>query len=133
MVLAPILTVVAYVLATLVVQGTSHFAINAEHYAQLDIFRPDPLVPFGIASMLIQGAICAHLYPRLIAGSGSTPLKALIFAWTMGAFLVSYIAIALAGEYRLPSIGGWIAIEAAAGFAQFTLFGILLGLIHRRG
>jgi hypothetical protein len=36
---------VAYIAATFAVRATSHFGINAEHYAQLGYVRADPIVP----------------------------------------------------------------------------------------
>ncbi len=125
------LTVVAYIAATFAVQATSHFGINAEHYARLGYLRAEPIVPMGFASMIVQGLVMAWLYPRL-EGAGRSLWHALRFAWLMGAFLVSYIALAEAGKYAVPAIGPWIAVEVVAGFLQYTLFGLLLGLIHRR-
>jgi hypothetical protein len=125
-----ILTVLAYVIATFAVQATSHFGINAEHYAQLPNLRPEPIVPMGITAMLVQGLVMAWLYPRL-DGAGSSIWHALRFAWVMGAFLVSYIALGESGKYLVPSIASWLAVETIAGFCQFTLFGLMLGLLHR--
>lgn len=126
-----ILTVVAYIAATFAVQATSHFGINAAHYAQLAHLRPEPIMPMGVASMLVQGIVMAWLYARL-EGAGTSVWHAIRFAWIMGAFLVSYIALAEAAKYVVPSIGAWLTVETIAGFCQFTLFGLLLGLLHRR-
>jgi hypothetical protein len=125
------LTVLAYIAATFAVQATSHFGINAEHYAQLGYLRAEPIVPMGLASMLIQGSVMAWLYPRL-EGAGRSLWHGVRFAWLMGAFLVSYIALAEAGKYAVPAIGPWLVVETVAGFFQFTLFGLALGLVHRR-
>jgi hypothetical protein len=124
------LTVVAYVLTTFAVQGTSHFAINAAWYASIPIMRAEPLIPLGIASMLIQGLIFAWLYP-VFANGASTLRKSIVFAWLIGAFLASYIVLGEAGKYAIPSLSSWIVVEASAAFAQFTIFGVWLGLIHR--
>jgi hypothetical protein len=124
------LTVLAYVAATFFVQAISHFGINAAHYAELTYARHDPILPMGVLAMLIQGGVAAYLYPRL-SGAGSTPGHALGFAWLLGAFLVSYVALGEAGKYAVPAVGSWIAVEATAGLAQYTLFGLLLWLVHR--
>jgi len=44
---------------------------------------------------------------------------------------VSYEALAEAAKYSVPSVTSWIAVEVAAGFVQFTLFGALLGWVYR--
>lgn len=124
------LTVVAYVLTTFAVQGTSHFAINADHFAAIPIMRAEPLVPLGITSMVIQGLIFGWLYP-VYANGASTLRKSLVFSWLIGGFLASYIVLGEAGKYAIPSLRSWMAVEASAAFAQFTLFGVCLSLIHR--
>ena len=126
-----LLTVVAYVIATFGVQGASHFAINADHYAAISIMRPDPVIPMGVGSMLIQGTIFALLFPTFNAG-GSTIRNALVFSWTIGGFLASYIVLGEAGKYAIPSIPSWMLVEGSTAAVQFTIFGILLGLVHRK-
>jgi hypothetical protein len=124
------LTVVAYVLTTFGVQGASHFAINADHFAAIPIMRAEPMIPLGITAMITQGLIVAWLYP-VYAGGAGTVRKAIGFSWLIGGFLASYIVLGEAGKYAIPSVTSWIAVEAGAAFAQFTLFGLWLGLIHR--
>ncbi len=58
-------------------------------------------------------------------------MDAVRFAWLVGAFLVSYIALGEAAKYNVPSIPSWIAVEVGVGFVQFTLAGLFLGLAHR--
>ena len=60
-----------YVVATLLLQGTSHFALNAAHYAAVPHIRPEPLFAFGILSMLVQGAILSAVYAH--RRDGDTP------------------------------------------------------------
>lgn len=124
------LTTVAYVVTTFAVQGTSHFAIYADHFAAIPIMRAKPLIPLGITSMVIQGLIFAWIYP-VYAGGGSTLRNSIVFSWLIGGFLASYIVLGEAGKYAIPSVPSWIAVELSAAFAQYTMFGVLLGLIHR--
>jgi hypothetical protein len=124
------LTIVAYVLATLAVQGGSHFAVNAEHYAAIPILRANPVIPMGILSMVIQGTIFGVLFPVFNRGP-NTIRNAIVFSWTLGAFLASYIVLGEAGKYAIPSIASWIAVESSTALVQYTLFGVLLGLVHR--
>lgn len=124
-------TILAYVVTTFAVQGTSHFAINADHYASITIMRAEPIVPMGLTSMVIQGFIFAWLFPAFRRESRPI-LSGIAFSCTIGAFLASYIALGEAGKYAVPSIGSWIAVEVTAAAVQFVLFGLLLGLVHRR-
>lgn len=123
-------TVIAYALTTFAVQGTSHFALNADHFAAIPIMRAEPMIPLGIASMVIQGLIFAWLYP-VYANGASTIRRGIGFSSLIGGFLASYIVLGEVGKYAIPSVSSWILVEAGAAFAQFTLFGVWLGLIHR--
>jgi hypothetical protein len=123
-------TVVAYVLTTFAVQGTSHFALNADHFAAIPIMRAEPMIPLGIASMVIQGLIFAWLYP-VYANGESTMRRGIGFSWLIGGFLASYIVLGEAGKYAIPSVPSWILVEGGAALAQYTLFGVWLALIHR--
>lgn len=125
------LTVVAYVFSTFFVQGTSHFAVAAKHYAAIPFMRAEPVFVLGFGSMLIQGTIMSLLHEQLAHGRSSIGL-AIKHAWLLGAILVSYLGLAEAGKYAIPSLASWMAVEFAAAFVQFTLFGLLMGLIHRQ-
>lgn len=125
------LTVIAYVIATFGVQGTSHFAVNADHYASIPIMRAEPVVAMGLTSMLIQGSLFAVLFPVYQRRAGSI-WSGVKFSWMLGGFLASYIVLGEAGKYAIPSILSWVAVEGVVAFVQYTLFGVMLGLIHRR-
>lgn len=123
-----ILSVLAYVVATFAVQAASHFGVNADHYAAVSFMRAEPILALGVLSMVIQGAVFAYLYSLRRMGGIAAAIR---FAWLCGAVVVSYPALAEPGKYAVPSAGSWALVEIIAGFAQFTLFGVLLGLIHR--
>ena len=125
-----VLAVFAYAVATFATQAFSHFVVNKAHYAAVTYLRPDPIFPLGITAMLIQGSILSYLYSRLVVPVRSFR-QAVGFGWLTGGFLVSYIALGEAAKYSVPAVGSWIAVEAMAGFAQFTVYGLLLGLVYR--
>jgi hypothetical protein len=125
------LTVLAYVVSAFGVQGASHFAINAGHYAAIPIMRAEPVIAMGLLSMLIQGLIFALLFPTFQRGN-DVVWDGVKFSWALGGFLASYIVLGEAGKYAIPSITSWIAVEGSVAFVQYTVFGVLLGLIHRR-
>jgi len=127
---AILLTVLAYIVATFGVQGTSHFAVNKTHYAQVTYMRAEPIVAMGITAMVIQGVIFALLFPAFNR-AGNPIRNGVLFALAIGVFLASYIALAEAGKYAVPSIPSWIVVESGTALVQFGVFGVLLGLIHR--
>jgi len=126
-----VLTVLAYMVVTFGVQGASHFAINAEHYAAISIMRAEPIIPMGLASMIIQGLLFAYLFPIFNRDANSIR-NGLFFSWALGGFLASYIVLGEAGKYAVPSLSSWITVELGVAAVQYTIFGLLLGLLHRR-
>ena len=126
-----ILTVIGYVAVTLLVQGTSHFVVNAAHYAAVPHIRPEPLIAFGILSMVVQGTILSVVYAQRRGGE-TGPGGALRLAWAFGGFLLSYTALAEVGKYAVPDPASWIAVETGAAAVQYTLVGLVLWAAHAR-
>ena len=122
------LAVLGYLVATFATQALSHFLIFASHYAQVGYMK-EPIFPLGLSSMLVQGTILSFVYTqsRFIDQGIKGAVQC---AWLFGAFLVSYIALAEAAKYSVPSVGSWIAVEAGVGSVQFSLAGLLLGWAH---
>src|SRR6266849_8045062 len=125
-----ILSVLGFVVASFFTQATSHFVIFAKHFAAVPIMKAEPIFPLGFATMIIQGSVLSYVFANSRFAGGSR-MDAVRFAWLVGAFLVSYIALGEAAKYNVPSIPSWIAVEVGVGFVQFTLAGLFLGLAHR--
>lgn len=124
------LSVVAYIAATFAVQATSHFLINAGHYAGVLYMRKEPIFALGILSMLIEGGVLSYLY-SVLPKSANWLTDGLKFGWLVGAFAVGYIGLAEAAKYQVPSVGSWVLVESVNAFAQFTIYGVLVGFIQR--
>ena len=125
-----IIGAVSYIIASFSIQALSHFAINSDHYASIDFMRKEPLMYFGILTMLIQGIILTILYLKW-ANNNYTIKQGLKFSWLVGIFFVSYLALVEPDKYNVINISEWILIEGIAGLLQFTLFGALLGKFVR--
>ena len=124
------LFILGYIVATFLVQGSSHFVVFARHYATIAIFNPKPDFLLGCLSMLIQGIILSVVFENSRFDSGGWK-GALVFSWLFGAFLASYIALAEAGKYVVRDISGWIIVEVSSALVQYTVIGLMLGLIYR--
>ncbi len=125
------LSVVAFILITFAVQGLNHFVINVEHYANVEFARPEPVMALGFLTMIVQGSILT-LALGYVAPMGARIKDAMIVSLSFGLFLGFYIAVTEPAKYAAPSIPVWILTEGLASTIQFTLFGYVLGLIHRR-
>lgn len=127
----PALTVFAFMLVTFGVQGTSHFVINTEHFSTIDFVRADPVLPLGFAAMIIQALVLSFVMLTLWP-NGATIRQGLGVSISFGLFLGSYIALAEPAKYAAPSIPAWMLTESTASLVQFSVFGLILGLIYRK-
>ena len=125
-----ILAVIGYIVASFATQATSHFLLFREHYAAVPYMKSEPVFALGITSMIIQGIVISVVFANS-RFSGKTLFDALKLTWLFGVFLVSYIGLAEAAKYAVPSIPSWIGVEFLAGAIQFTLAGVFLWLAHR--
>jgi hypothetical protein len=81
-----IVTLGAFILVGFTVQATSHFVVNADHYAAIPIMRPEPIMPPGVLAMVVQGVFAGLLFPTTRWADG-TLRSGMVFAWVLGAFL----------------------------------------------
>ncbi|MFY0596709.1 MAG: hypothetical protein JXQ85_09785 [Cognatishimia sp.] len=125
-----VVSVVAFMVVTFAVQGGSHFVINKAHFAEIDIMRPQIIMPLGFLTMAIQASIIS-LALKQWQGAGVTLSHAMILSLAFGLFLASYMAFTEAAKFNVPSVPAWIVIELSTSVVQFLIFGVVLGLIHR--
>src|SRR5262249_10200431 len=104
----------------------------ADYYRDLQIYRPDVIIPFGFLSMILQGSIFAIVYPRLVARPWAIG-DAMRFA--AGAALLSwtFTTLAVAAKHPMTSITRFVVIETSFTVVQFILVGPLLALTSRLG
>jgi hypothetical protein len=124
------LTMLAYVVPTFVLGFLWHLVLFAEYYDALRIYRPDVIIPFGLGSMLLQGAVFAWLYPRLVEGPDNIA-SGLKFAAAAALLSWSFTTLAVAAKHPMTSIAGFVAIETGYTIVQFLLVGPLLALSFR--
>lgn len=125
-----LLSVLAFVVVTFAVQGLSHFILNAEHYAAITHLRPEPIMPLGFITMIVQAAILSFAMTQYRPASTGIR-KGLEVSLLFGGFLACYIVLTEPAKYMVPSIREWIVVEATASSVQFLIFGVLIGLIHK--
>src|SRR5215208_2478364 len=85
----------AYVAITFALGFVWHLLVFKNLYQRLAIYtRLDkPIIPLGVLSMLIQGAVLAYLYPQVVDVQGSV-LDGVAFSLLMGLFIASSAVIA---------------------------------------
>lgn len=124
-------SVLAFMGVSFAAQGLSHFMVNKDHFAAISYLRENPIIPMGLAAMVIQGLIMSVAL-RSWRGGDATIANGFAIAAAFGVFLIAYIALVEPAKYEVPDIFAWIRVEAFVGLVQFSAFGILLGLIHSK-
>jgi hypothetical protein len=126
------LSVLAYVVPTMILGMVWHFIWFKELYDKLGIYnRENPIIPLGLTSMLLQGLIIAWLYPYY-AGDQSSMGKSLKFSLVMGLFLFTVSTLANAAKIEITSMSDWIMVQFFFHLLQFSVTGFLMSLVYRR-
>lgn len=126
------LAVLAYLVPTFITGFVWHLVAFHDTYTRLNIYRPDPVIPFGFGSMLVQGLIFAWAYPRLFdttraVWTGSAFRAGLLFA----ALSWSFTTVAVAAKHPMTSVPEYFVIETAYTALQFLMVAPLMALAWR--
>jgi len=124
------LRLLAYVVPTFALGFVWHLKLFGAYYHDLGIYRPDIIIPFGFLSMLLQGAVVALVYPRLVARPESLA-GGLRFAALAAVLSWTFTTLAVAAKHPMTSVPGFVAIESAFTVVQFLLVGPLLAVSSR--
>ena len=122
-----LLAVLAYVIPTFPLGYLWHLTIFKDYYDTLGVYRTDIIIPFGIASMVIQGTVWAFIYSRLFADerviAGAAKFAALAFplAW-------SFLVLVIAAKHHMTSVAGFVQIETAFTAIQYLVVSPLIAL-----
>jgi hypothetical protein len=93
------LAVLAYVLPTFALGFVWHLVLFEAAYDGLGVYRDDLIIPFGFASMLIQGILFAFLFRHVLAGQGVGWIgRGIAFAAIGGVLSWSYTGLAVAAR-----------------------------------
>ena len=122
----------AYLLPTFPLGYAWHLVIFADQYHRLEMYRPEVIIPMGLASMLIQACIFSWAYPRLFSTDarhwiGNAWRSIVIFFLLAGSFTI----LPVAAKYRMSSVPDFLWLETGFTMLQFAIVGPLIALAHR--
>ena len=127
------LAVAAYVLPTFPLGYFWHLTTFAEQYRRLELYRAEVIIPFGLASMLIQGVLFAWAYPRLFSTRPEEwKRSALRFAGLFAPLAWSFTTLPVAAKYRMSSIADFMLLETGFTLLQFLVVSPLIALAYRQ-
>jgi hypothetical protein len=126
------LGVAAYLVPTFPIAYVWHLVMFAPAYHALGIYRADPIIPFGFASMLIQGVLFSWAYPRLYPERGNAVLKpGLTYGLALAILSWSFTTLAVAAKNIMSSVPDYIELETGFTLLQFLIVGPLIALAYR--
>jgi hypothetical protein len=127
------LGVAAYLIPTFPIAFAWHLVLFEQKYRALGIYRDDPIIPFGLASMVIQGVIFSWVFPRVFAGKRGSILKGgLLYGLGAGLLSWSLTTLAVAAKHPMASISDYVVLETGFTILQFVIVGPLIALAWRR-
>jgi len=123
----------AYVLPTFPIAFVWHLVLFEQKYQALRVYRDEPVIPLGLASMLVQGAIFSWLFPRVFPqNSGSFLKDGLLYGLGAGLLSWSFTTLAVAAKNAMTSVPDYMLLESAFTILQFAVAGPLIALAYRR-
>ena len=126
------LGVAAYLVPTFPIAYVWHLVLFAPSYEALGIYRPDPIIPFGLASMVIQGIIFSFAYPRLFPARGGAIFRpGLAYGLALAALSWSFTTLAVAAKNIMASVPLYVELETGFTLLQFAIVGPLIALAYR--
>jgi hypothetical protein len=126
------LGVAAYLVPTFPIAYLWHLVLFAPAYEELGVYRADPIIPFGFASMVIQGVVFSWAYPRLFAWRGKAIFSpGLAYGIPLAVLSWSFTTLAVAAKNIMASVPLYIELETGFTLLQFAIVGPLIALAHR--
>jgi hypothetical protein len=123
----------AYLLPSFPIAFVWHLVLFEQKYHALQIYREEPVIVFGLGSMIIQGAIFSGLFPRVfVQGSGSFLKDGLLYGLGAGLLSWSFTTLAVAAKNVMVSVPDYMLLETAFTILQFAVVGPLIALAYRR-
>jgi hypothetical protein len=126
------LGVAAYLIPTFPIAFVWHLVLFEPQYHALQIYRANPIIPFGLASMIIQGAVFSWVFPHLFADNQTSTLKdGLLYGLGAGLLSWSFTTLAVAAKHPMASISDYVLLETGFTILQFLIVGPLIAFAHR--
>jgi hypothetical protein len=123
----------AYLLPTFPIAFVWHLVLFEPRYHALRIYRDEPVIALGLASMIVQGVIFSWLFPRVFPRIGGSFLKdGLLYGLGAGLLSWSFTTLAVAAKNIMQSVPDFVVLETAFTILQFAIVGPLIALAYRR-
>ena len=96
------------------------------------ITRAHPIMPLGIAAILIQGTVVGYLYPFYRNTQMNPILSGVKFSLIIGLMTYTAMGFATAAKIQIEPVMLFLSYHTVFQAVQFTLTGAALGYIFRK-
>ncbi len=130
-----VLSVLSYFVVTMAVAYPWHILLFHEHYVALGAFtRGDPIMPFGMLAVSVQGIVFAYFYPLYYRhrGGGHPLLRGVQFSLLLGLTVYTVMVFATAAKFLIEPVGEFVLLGTAFQLLQFVLVGLAIGWVNGR-
>lgn len=93
--------------------------------------RQAPIMPLGIAAILIQGLVITYFYPFYQRETKHPVLRGIKFNLIIGLMTYTAMGFATAAKFQIEPVGPFLLYHTVFQAIQFTLTGVALGVIYR--
>lgn len=123
--------VLAYFVITMAWAFPWHMVFFHDVYVEMGAFqRAEPIMPLGIAAIIIQGIVIGYLYPFFYK-RGNPILQGVKFNLIVGLMTYTAMGFATAAKFQIEPVFQFLAYHTIFQFVQFTLTGVALGIIYK--
>lgn len=127
-----VLAVLGYLVPTFATGFVWHLVAFHDVYLRLNIYRPEPIIPLGFGSMIVQGVIFAWMHPRVFGTKrDGWQSRAVVSGAIFAALSWSFTTLAVAAKHPMASVPEYLGIESAFTVVQFALAAPLMTLAWR--
>lgn len=126
------LATISYVVLSMAIAFPWHLIWFHDLYLKIGaVTRPEPIIPLGMLSMLIQGVVIAYIYPFWYRG-GNPIVQGVKFSLIVGLLVYTVMGFATAAKMNIEPVSTFLIYHTIFQFLQFTITGAALGLIYGR-
>lgn len=127
------LFLIAYFVITMAWAYPWHMVFFHDLYVQWGAFqRAEPIMPLGVAAILIQGLVIGYLYPFYIRDHSSSIKRGVQFTLIIGLMTYTAMGFATAAKFKIEPVADFLIYHTVFQAIQFILVGIALGWIYKK-
>ena len=134
------ISVAGYFFATMAVAYPWHMLLFHEQYMAMGAFtRGEPIMPFGMLAVVVQGMVFAYFFPLFLAQKcgavttlGGSIKRGIQFSLFLGLTVYTVMVFATAAKFKIEPVADFVLFGTAFQLLQFLLVGVVLGVIHNR-